>query len=64
MACASRPRINERYTGPWNRHTASTVLVVDPTFDPATRYDFAKHMTQELGNARLHRSSVGARPVG
>jgi hypothetical protein len=29
------------------------VLVVNPTFDPATRYEFAQRMTQQLGNARL-----------
>ena len=53
VACANWPRITERYHGPWNRRTAQTVLVVNPTFDPATRYDFAKRMTRELGNARL-----------
>jgi pimeloyl-ACP methyl ester carboxylesterase len=53
VACANWPRITERYNGPWNRQTAKTVLVVNPTYDPATRYDFAKRMTEELGNARL-----------
>jgi pimeloyl-ACP methyl ester carboxylesterase len=53
VACANWPRISERYAGPWNRRTANTVLVVNPTHDPATRYDFAKRMTRELGNARL-----------
>lgn len=53
VACANWPRIAERYNGPWNRKTAQTVLVVNPTYDPATRYDFAKRMTAELGNARL-----------
>jgi pimeloyl-ACP methyl ester carboxylesterase len=53
VACANWPRITERYHGPWNRRTAKTVLVVNPTHDPATRYDFAKRMTKELGNARL-----------
>jgi len=53
VACANWPRIAERYNGPWNRRTAKTVLVVNPTYDPATRYDFAKRMTKELGNARL-----------
>ncbi|GIM90389.1 alpha/beta hydrolase [Paractinoplanes toevensis] len=53
VACANWPRITERYAGPWNRRTANTVLVVNPTYDPATRYDFAKRMTRELGNARL-----------
>ncbi|GIF23931.1 pimeloyl-ACP methyl ester carboxylesterase [Actinoplanes tereljensis] len=53
VACANWPLINERYHGPWNRRTANTVLVVNPTHDPATRYDFAVRMTRELGNARL-----------
>ncbi|GAA2631577.1 alpha/beta hydrolase [Paractinoplanes durhamensis] len=53
VACANWPRITERYHGPWNARTAKTVLVVNPTFDPATRYDFAERMTGELGNARL-----------
>ncbi|WP_433306761.1 alpha/beta hydrolase [Actinoplanes sp. CA-030573] len=53
VACANWPRIAERYHGPWNNRTARTVLVVNPTYDPATRYDFAVRMTRELGNARL-----------
>ncbi|MFI5896715.1 alpha/beta hydrolase [Actinoplanes sp. NPDC051513] len=53
VACANWPRIAERYHGPWNKRTAKTVLVVNPKYDPATRYDFAVRMTRELGNARL-----------
>ena len=53
VACAAWPRNAERYHGPWNRRTAQTVLVVNPTYDPATRYAFAQRMTRELGNARL-----------
>ncbi|GAB7041836.1 MULTISPECIES: alpha/beta fold hydrolase [Catenuloplanes] len=53
VGCANWPRIEERYAGPWDRRTARTVLVVNPTFDPATRYDFAVRMTRQLGNARL-----------
>jgi len=53
VGCANWPRVDERYHGPWNRRTAQTVLVVNPTFDPATRYDFAQRMTRQLGNARL-----------
>ncbi|GAB7049824.1 alpha/beta hydrolase [Catenuloplanes indicus] len=53
VGCANWPRIEERYAGPWHRRTARTVLVVNPTFDPATRYDFAVRMTRQLGNARL-----------
>ncbi|MDR7280518.1 alpha/beta hydrolase [Catenuloplanes atrovinosus] len=53
VGCANWPRTDERYAGPWNRRTAHTVLVVNPTFDPATRYDFAVRMTRQLGDARL-----------
>jgi pimeloyl-ACP methyl ester carboxylesterase len=53
VGCANWPRIDERYDGPWNRKTSQTVLVVNPTYDPATRYDFAVRMTRELGDARL-----------
>jgi pimeloyl-ACP methyl ester carboxylesterase len=53
VGCANWPRIEERYNGPWNARTARTVLVVNPTYDPATRYDFAVRMTRQLGNARL-----------
>ncbi|MEV0897104.1 alpha/beta hydrolase [Actinoplanes sp. NPDC049802] len=51
--CANWPRIREAYDGPWNRRTAETILVVNPTYDPATRLDFAKRMTRQLGDARL-----------
>ncbi|MBG0567257.1 alpha/beta hydrolase [Actinoplanes aureus] len=51
--CANWPLIGERYAGPWDRRTAQTILVVNPTYDPATRYTFAVRMTQQLGNARL-----------
>ncbi|MEU4427046.1 alpha/beta hydrolase [Actinoplanes sp. NPDC024001] len=53
VGCANWPPVGERYAGPWNRRTAQTILVVNPTYDPATRYDFAIRMTQQLGNARL-----------
>ncbi|WP_285612303.1 alpha/beta hydrolase [Actinokineospora globicatena] len=43
----------DRYSGPWNRKTANPVLVVGNYYDPATRYDFAKRMAAQLGNARL-----------
>lgn len=41
------------YEGPWNHKTANPVLVVGNYYDPATQYEFAKRMSQELGNARL-----------
>ncbi|GIF04198.1 alpha/beta hydrolase [Actinoplanes siamensis] len=53
VGCANWPRVTERYAGPWNKRTAHTVLVVNGTYDPATRYDFGRRMTRELGNARL-----------
>ncbi|HEU5109761.1 MAG TPA: alpha/beta hydrolase [Micromonosporaceae bacterium] len=71
VACANWPRVEERYAGPWDRRTARTVLVVNPTFDPATRYSFAQRMTRQLGNARLltldgfgHSSSFSACVTG
>jgi pimeloyl-ACP methyl ester carboxylesterase len=53
VGCANWPRIEERYNGPWDRRTSEAVLVINPTYDPATRYDFAVRMTRQLGNARL-----------
>lgn len=53
VGCANWPRVTERYAGPWDRKTSATVLLVNPTYDPATRYDFARRMERELGNARL-----------
>jgi pimeloyl-ACP methyl ester carboxylesterase len=53
VGCANWPRVEERYAGPWNRRTARTVLVVNPTYDPATRYAFGQRMSRQLGNARL-----------
>ncbi|MEV4346510.1 alpha/beta hydrolase [Actinoplanes sp. NPDC049596] len=53
VGCANWPRTTERYNGPWNRKTSATVLLVNPTYDPATRYAFAQRMERELGNARL-----------
>lgn len=53
VGCANWPPVDERYAGPWNRRTAQPILVVNPTFDPATRYEFAVQMTRRLGNARL-----------
>lgn len=53
VGCANWPKVKERYAGPWNKRTAKTVLVVNGTYDPATRYDFGVRMSRELGNARL-----------
>jgi pimeloyl-ACP methyl ester carboxylesterase len=43
----------DRYTGPWNRRTASTILVMSLTGDPATTYQDAIAMTHDLARARL-----------
>ena len=42
-----------RYTGPWNRRTASPVLVIGLTHDPATPYESAVAMSNQLARARL-----------
>jgi len=55
-ACATWPapaRSSERYSGPWNKKTANTVMVIGNTFDPATQYRFAENMQRELGNSVL-----------
>ncbi|MFQ6272443.1 alpha/beta hydrolase [Kutzneria viridogrisea] len=52
--CPSWPVDNPvPYEGPWNKKTTNPVLVVGNYYDPATQYEFAKRMSQELGNARL-----------
>jgi hypothetical protein len=43
----------DRYTGPWNRHTASTILVIGNTHDPDTAYQDSVAMSHELARARL-----------
>ena len=53
VACATWPVVEDRYAGPWNRRTANVVLVINPTFDPATPYVMAQRMARQLGNARL-----------
>jgi hypothetical protein len=54
VRCADwHARDEDRYTGPFDRRTSSTVLVVGNTFDPATRYQSAVALSHELGNARL-----------
>lgn len=53
VGCANWPRTDERYDGPWHRPTANPMLIVNPTYDPATPYVFAERITRQLGNARL-----------
>ncbi|PXY22921.1 peptidase [Prauserella muralis] len=43
----------ESYRGPWNKPTENPVLVIGNYYDPATRYEYAKRMADELGFARL-----------
>jgi pimeloyl-ACP methyl ester carboxylesterase len=53
--CAYWPRAagQDRYTGPWNRKTAATILVIGNTGDPTTPYANSEAMARELGRARL-----------
>jgi pimeloyl-ACP methyl ester carboxylesterase len=54
LPCAAWPaRDRERYTGPWDHATSEPVLVIGNTFDPATRYEGAVAVSQELPGARL-----------
>ncbi|AZM57245.1 peptidase [Streptomyces sp. WAC 01529] len=41
------------YTGPWNRPTGRTALVIGNRHDPDTPYAFAERMAGRLANARL-----------
>jgi pimeloyl-ACP methyl ester carboxylesterase len=54
-ACADWPRAagQDRYSGPWNRWTASPILVVGNTGDPVTAYRNAVAMARDLRRARL-----------
>jgi pimeloyl-ACP methyl ester carboxylesterase len=54
-ACAQWPRgaSQDGYTGPWNRRTASPILVIGVTHDPATPYQDSVNMSRDLARARL-----------
>jgi pimeloyl-ACP methyl ester carboxylesterase len=53
-ACAAWPaRDADRYTGPFTRRTASPVLVIGTRYDPATRYQNAQIVADQLPGARL-----------
>ncbi|WP_086856066.1 alpha/beta hydrolase [Amycolatopsis lexingtonensis] len=53
-ACPAWPaKKPDAYRGPWQAKTDVPVVVVGNYYDPATRYQFAQRMAQELGNARL-----------
>jgi pimeloyl-ACP methyl ester carboxylesterase len=53
--CAQWPRAaaQDRYTGPWNRLTTHTILLIGNTVDPATPYANSVAMSRVLGRARL-----------
>jgi pimeloyl-ACP methyl ester carboxylesterase len=53
--CAAWPAdaSTDRYTGPWNRRTASPILVIGNTGDPNTPYRDAVAMSRDLARARL-----------
>jgi hypothetical protein len=55
LGCADRPAAaaQDRYTGPWNRPTASTILLLANTGDPVTAYQDSVAMSHDLANARL-----------
>ena len=43
----------DRYSGPWNRPTASTILVLGNTGDPNLPYQDSVAMSRDLAHARL-----------
>ena len=52
--CATWPATAAaRYTGPWERRTASPIMVIGITHDPATPYQNAVAMSKLLARARL-----------
>jgi pimeloyl-ACP methyl ester carboxylesterase len=53
--CAAWPMAaaQDRYAGPWNRPTASTILVLGNTGDPITPYQSSVAMSRDLASARL-----------
>ncbi|HEY9475458.1 MAG TPA: alpha/beta hydrolase [Mycobacteriales bacterium] len=54
LPCATWPaRAPERYTGPFDRPTSATLLLVNTTFDRATSYAGAQRTVGRLGDARL-----------
>jgi pimeloyl-ACP methyl ester carboxylesterase len=55
LGCADWPAAaaEDRYTGPWNRPTASTILLLANTGDPVTAYQDSVAMSHDLARARL-----------
>jgi pimeloyl-ACP methyl ester carboxylesterase len=54
-ACANWPAAaaQDRYSGPWNRPTASTMLLLGNTGDPLLPYKDSVAMSRDLARARL-----------
>lgn len=53
-ACGTWPAVAAHgYTGPWNRRTASPVLVIGTTHDPSTPYHNSVILAHTLARARL-----------
>jgi hypothetical protein len=54
-ACADWPAAaaQDRYSGPWNRPTATTILVLGNTGDPIAPYQDSVAMSRDLARARL-----------
>ena len=54
-ACADWPAAaaEDRYAGPWNTPTASTILVLGNTGDPVLPYQDSVAMSRDLAHARL-----------
>jgi pimeloyl-ACP methyl ester carboxylesterase len=54
LPCATWPvKDDAQYKGPWDKHTSATILVVNNLFDPATPYETAVSLSQQLDEARL-----------
>ena len=53
--CGAWPRAagQDQYAGPWNRRTASPILVIGNTGDPVVAYQNSVAMARDLGRARL-----------
>jgi pimeloyl-ACP methyl ester carboxylesterase len=54
-ACADWPAAaaQDRYSGPWNRPTATTILILGNTGDPILPYQNSVAMSRDLAHARL-----------
>jgi hypothetical protein len=43
----------DRYAGPWDNETANPILLVNNFFDPATSFESAVNLLDQLDNAQL-----------